>query len=252
MKIRNRIILGILSIVLALPIMTSQASAASNPKIDVDELSHSQFRITITNAPSYSQVDLYYHQSDSDIWNAILNMGSTDRYGKYSTTRTFNSFHPNLNWFWYANVEGRNTPSITTGDEDNDGDVLGETTYDSGTLVVDNGTVYLIYRDEKIGFANEAAFLDSGFKWSSVIYGSTSGIPLSYIVTNGTYSHPWGSWVQNGKTIYFRHEDGLIPVTTMEIFRNNGGKTSLLVPANKYDLRLDKLSKMKNDDSRLK
>lgn len=235
---------------------TNSAQAAYSPQIEVEALSRNQFRITVTGGYSYAQVDLYNHQSDSELWNGIQNIGTTDRNGKFTTTRTFNSFEPQLAWFWYATVGGRNTPSITTGsrssnNSSNNGTVLSSRSYNSGTLVLDNGTVYLIYKDQKIGFASERVFIDLGYKWHSVVYGNTSSLPLIYIVTSSVYSHPWGSWIKSGNTIYFVHEDGIIPVSTYSIFKDNGGKPELVVPANWYDMQERKLSKMKDDDSRL-
>lgn len=253
-----------LSIIIAPSVFLAQSAQASYwPNIEVDALGRSQFRITVTNAPSYSSVDLYYHQSDSELWNGTLNIGRTDRNGRFTTTRTFNSFNPQLDWFWYAQIGGLNTPSISTNSRSNSdynlnhgtsrpGRVNSDTTFKTGSLVLDNGTVYLIYRDQRIGFASERVFLDLGFQWSDVVYGNTSYLPYIYTVTNATYSHPWGSWVKSGNTIYFVHEDGLIPVSSESIFKNNGGENKLVVPMNYYDSQLNKLSKMKNDDSRLK
>lgn len=236
------------------PLHFAQATSyyyGGEPKIEVESLSQNRFQITVSNAASYSTVDLYNHQTDSELWNGILNIGTTDRNGRFTTTRTFNSFHPELGWVWYADVGGRSTPTINTGARGT-GTVLSDTTYNSGTLVLDRGTVYLIYRDQKIGFSSQYVFQNLGFQWSSVIYGDTSSIPLVYIVTNSTYSHPWGSWVKDGDTIYFVHENGLIPVSSYSIFLDNGGLSQLVVPANWYDLQLHKLSKMVKNDSRLK
>ena len=231
------------------------AQAGHQPKIEVEVLSNSRFKITISNGYSYGTVNLYSHQSDSELWNGILNIGTTDRNGNFTTTRTFNSFQPNLAWFWYATVDGVSTASISTGGQastnNHGGKVLSQITYDSGTLVSDRGTVYLIYKDQRIGFSSAEVFLQLGFSWNSVVYGDTSSLPYIYTVTSGVYSHPWGSWVRSGDTIYFVHEDGLIPVTTYEIFKNNGGESHLVVPMNWYDKQLKKLSKMKKNDSRL-
>lgn len=232
--------------------LVNTAEAASKPRLEVEQISHNRFRITVSNAPSYSSVDIYSHQSDSELWNGVLNIGETNRSGNFTTTREFNSFHSNLAWYWYAEIDDYRTPVITTGSNRSAGRVLSETSYDTGTLVSDRGTVYLIYRDQKIGLASGAVFEQLGFRWSAIINGDTSSIPLIYVVTNGVYSHPWGSWVKSGDDIYFVHENGLIPVTTDSIFRDNGGTNKLLVPMNSYDKKLRKLSKMTNDDSRLK
>ncbi|HEX3095729.1 MAG TPA: hypothetical protein VHQ20_01255 [Patescibacteria group bacterium] len=256
MKKVNVLLVGSLIALVTGVLPLNFAQASTGPRIAVESLSRSQFRITVTNAFSYSQVNLYSHQSDSQLWNGILNIGQTDYNGRFTTTRTFNSFHPDLAWFWYATVGGQNTPSITTGGNGNNNDggqVLPASTFANGALVQDNGTVYIIYRGQKSAFANESAFLGNGFSWSNVFYGNTAGIPLVYIISSAGYtSHPWGSWIRSGDTIYFVYETGLIPISSYSIFLNNGGNPNLIVPANWYDMRLDLLSKMKTDDSRLR
>lgn len=250
----NKIIstfIGLVLVLVAVPLQTANtAQASGEPRIEVQQLSNNRFRIDISNGYRYSQVDLYSHQSDSELWNGILNVGTTDGNGRFSTTRTFNSFHPELDWFWYADVGGYSSPTIKTGYSAG-GRVLSNQTYDSGTLVLDNGTVYLIYRDQKIGFANAFVFEQLGFKWSNVVYGNTNSIPQIYTVTNPYSSHPWGSWISLNGTVYFVHENGLIPVTSYDIFLNNGGQQQLIVPMNYYDQQIKYLSNLKKNDSRL-
>lgn len=90
---------------------------AANPKIEVKPVGREKFKITVKSADAYRQVNLFYHQSDSNgqnLWNAIYNIGRTDRRGNFTTTRTLKSFQPRLDWTWYANVNGDNTPTITS------------------------------------------------------------------------------------------------------------------------------------------
>ncbi len=132
------------------------------------------------------------------------------------------------------------------------GGVLGASIYPSGQLIKENGTVYIIYRGQKNGFASATAFTNFGFKFSNVLATGYTGIPDSgYVISNSNTSHPWGSWVQSGSTIYFVHQDGLIPVPAWDIFINNRGQSSFVVPANIYDFQRTILSPMVNNDSRL-
>ncbi len=116
LKIKG-ILTGMAFVLLAATVPVNFAHAA-NPKLEVKVLNRSQFRFTVKSANSNKRVDVYYHQSDSDgqnLWNAILNVGRTDRNGKFSSsTQTINSYNPELNWTWYAVVNGVYTPIVIT------------------------------------------------------------------------------------------------------------------------------------------
>ncbi|MBL8029925.1 MAG: hypothetical protein JNN11_01625 [Candidatus Doudnabacteria bacterium] len=145
---------------------------------------------------------------------------------------------------------GRNaTASFTIS---GNGGVLGSSTYPNGQLISENGTVYIVYRGQKSGFASAHIFTGFGFKFSNVLNVGYNNIPSTgYIINNLNTSHPWGSWVQSGSTIYFVHEQGLVPVPSWEIFLNNRGSSSLVVPANIYDFQKPILAPMSWSDSRL-
>lgn len=133
------------------------------------------------------------------------------------------------------------------------GSVLGGLIYNNGTLINDGGTVWITYKNQKSGFANMSAFLGLGYKTSNVINASTASLTNSgYVITNASVTHPWGSWVKSGNTIYFAHQDGLIPVSHYEIFRNNGGSDNMVVAANSWDLARPILPLMNSNDPRLR
>jgi hypothetical protein len=132
------------------------------------------------------------------------------------------------------------------------GGVLGISTYPNGQLIKENGTVYIVYRGQKSGFASASAFTGLGFKFSNVLTTGYTGLSDSgYVVNSANTSHPWGSWVQSGQAIYFVHQDGLIPVPTWDVFINNRGQSSFVVPANLFDFQRPILSQMVSNDSRL-
>ena len=60
------------------------------------------------------------------------------------------------------------------------------------------------------------------------------------------------SWVQDGNTIFYINESGIIPIATWNIFINNGGKKKLIKPANSGDLSLPLQSLMIEKDMRVK
>ena len=132
------------------------------------------------------------------------------------------------------------------------GGVMGASTYASGTLINENGTVYMVYKNTKEGFASAAVFLGLGFNFGQVISVNYSGLTDSgYIIRNASAQHPWGTWIKSGQTVYFVHETGLIPVGDYGTFLNNGGQDNLVVPANTWDFRLPMLSLMTYNDPRL-
>src|SRR3989344_499518 len=133
------------------------------------------------------------------------------------------------------------------------GAVLGSQTYNNGTLVNDNGTIHIAYKNLKSAFANMPAFRGLGYSLGNVIVGSTSSLFSSgFVVGSSNIAHPWGSWVKSGTTVYFVHETGLVPISSYDIFLNNGGPAAGVVKANSYDLMKPLLSVMSYNDTRLK
>ncbi len=133
------------------------------------------------------------------------------------------------------------------------GVVSGISIYANGTLLKDNGTIYLVYKNTKSGFSNFSAFQGLGYKLSNVTSGSSSGLVNSgFVISSAQMAHPWGSWIIRGSTIYFVHAQGLIPVSSYETFLNNGGIDKILVPANAYDFYKPVLDLLTLDDWRLK
>lgn len=134
----------------------------------------------------------------------------------------------------------------------NVGSVLGTSTFrQNGHLVEQNGTVYQVYRGFRTGFASGQAFEGLGYRFANVERGAWTNLPItSYVVNTSFTSHPWGSWVKSGNTVYFVHETGLIPVPSYDIFVNNGGEDRLVVPLNVYDSQLPMQTNMIYDDSR--
>lgn len=133
------------------------------------------------------------------------------------------------------------------------GGVLGASTYKNGQLIKEGGTIYIVYRNMKSGFATFTAFIGFGFKLSNVIDVGNSGLANSgYIISTSNTSHPWGTWIKSGQTVYFMHETGLIPVPDWDTFINNGGQADFIVKANLRDFQLPILSVMVFDDARLR
>jgi hypothetical protein len=133
------------------------------------------------------------------------------------------------------------------------GGVLGNQLYPNGTLIQENGTVYIVYKNTKSGFVSRQVFEGFGFSFGQVQYVTNTGLSDSgYTIRTANASHPWGSWVKSGQTVYFVHELGLIPVGSYDVFLNNGGRDNLVVKANSYDFQRPMLSTMEYNDARLR
>lgn len=111
--------------------------------------------------------------------------------------------------------------------------------YQSGTLLNDGGTVYLIRGTQKIPFATAAAFTGLGYSFANVISGDSSNYALNgYIIKTASAEHPWGSWLSYQGTVYYLTSQGMVGVPSSDIFTANGGSWSMVLPANKYDIAL--------------
>jgi plastocyanin len=131
--------------------------------------------------------------------------------------------------------------------------VLGASTYASGQLINENGTVYMVYKNSKSGFSSAYVFQWFGFNFGQVTNIGYSGLANSgYLITITNTSHPWGTWIKSGQTVYFIHDSGLIPVGDYQTFLNNGGQDRLVVQANPWDFQLPMLSLMTSNDYRLR
>lgn len=133
------------------------------------------------------------------------------------------------------------------------GSVLGASIYANGILLNESGTIYIVYKNLKTAFSNMPAFQGLGYELQNVIIGSDPNLTNSrFIIGSANQAHPWGSWIKKGNTVYFVHNQGLIPISSYDVFIGNGGADNLLVPANAYDFYLPMLDLMTLGDSRLR
>jgi len=125
-------------------------------------------------------------------------------------------------------------------------------TYPNGKLIFENNTVYIVYQNTEVGFANSDAFTGLGFSFNNVTAVTNSGLSVSpKVVVTADGAHPRGSWIINGPEVLFVTPAGNIPVPSWSIFTGNGGQASFIVPANSYDLARTTLSPMTANDARL-
>lgn len=135
----------------------------------------------------------------------------------------------------------------------NPGSVAGAALFNNGTLIKENNTIYIVYKNTRSGFANFPAFTGLGYKLQNVLFVSNTGLfDSGRVIRSENEAHPWGSWIKSGTTVYFVHDSGLIPISAYDVFLNNSGQDALVVPANIYDFSKQVLSPMVFNDSRLK
>lgn len=189
--------------------------------------------------PSYS--NSYYISSNNNpnvvsasISGTVLNLYA-NAIGSSAVTVT----HSSLGWSGtlYVSVSGT---------------VYGTSLYTNGQLLNQNGTIYIVYKNMISGFTHAEAFVGLGFNFSNATNVGFVNIPTSgYIIGTQYTSHPWGSWVKSGQTVYFVHQDGLIPISSYDIFLNNGGQDRLVVLMNSHDWQRPQLPVMTYRDYRL-
>ncbi len=142
---------------------------------------------------------------------------------------------------------------VTVTGTNGSGQVLGVSTYVNGQLIQEGQQISIIYRNTKTPFTNYSAFTGLGFQAANVLNVGYSNVSQSsHVVSTAFASHPWGSWIKNGTTVYFVSEYGLIPIADYQTFIANGGQNVWVVQANAYDLQLPMQSVMVYNDSRLR
>jgi hypothetical protein len=184
--------------------------------------------------------------SNSSVASATLNNSVLNVYGGTAGSTTINicqTSYPTSCAALYVTVLGSGSIG---------GGVLGSNAYANGTLISENGTVYITYKNLKTPFANANAFIGLGFNFNNVIsVGFNSLINSGYMVNSAYVQHPWGSWIKSGNTVYFVHQNGLIPVPDWNTFIGNGGPVNGVVNSNAWDFGLPMLPVMVYNDSRL-
>lgn len=192
-------------------------------------------------SPTNSYGNNFYVSSNSSphVVSATVSGQQLTLYGlaSGSSSITLSQYSTQASGTLYVTVAGYGTSSM----------------YANGQLINQYGTIYIVYKNTISAFSNASAFLGLGFNFANALAVGYTNIPTSgYIITTQYAAHPWGSWVKSGSTVYFVHQDGLIPISSYDIFLNNGGRSELLVPMNGYDWQRPQLSLMAYGDYRMK
>ncbi len=112
--------------------------------------------------------------------------------------------------------------------------------YPCGTLAKQGSGIFILTGKDKvkIPFTTMAAFTGLGYNVKNVknLDVSNYRLPAGYFLSSATQEHPWCSWLKwKDGTIYYHHPTGMIPVPSWNIFLNNGGAETLILPMNKAD-----------------
>lgn len=134
-----------------------------------------------------------------------------------------------------------------------------DSSYPTGTLVNENGTIYFLMKNDKvkIPFTSAEAFLGLGYKWSNVKNYDISGYrkATSYFISSPKQAHPWGSClVWKDGTVFYSYSGGLAGIPSMQVAESIGCSQDKIVPLNDADdavwLKNPKLPVMQMNDGR--
>ncbi len=112
-----------------------------------------------------------------------------------------------------------------------------------GSLINDNGTVYIISDGYRYGFANVQAFLGLGYSFSHALAGDTSFLSTGAPINSAQISHPSGTVVNDNGTICvinspFRSGNGQVTrgcFSTLSDMNSWGIRNYEILPANNED-----------------
>ncbi|PIR97614.1 MAG: hypothetical protein COT91_00480 [Candidatus Doudnabacteria bacterium CG10_big_fil_rev_8_21_14_0_10_41_10] len=107
-----------------------------------------------------------------------------------------------------------------------------------GSLVNDNGTIFMVSEGQKRGFTTPSVFFGLGYSFDMALTGDLSGVPQGENIDSATAAHPAGSLVNDNGTIYKVTITGKSGIATMAVFNSWGFDFAKVVPANAADMAL--------------
>lgn len=103
-----------------------------------------------------------------------------------------------------------------------------------GSLINDNGTVYVISNGSRNGVSSAAVFTGLGYKWSNLISGDTSFMPNGKTISS-IDAHLPGTLVNQNGTIYYISGFGKMGFPSISVFNSWGFNLKNVVLANNGD-----------------
>jgi hypothetical protein len=90
----------------------------------------------------------------------------------------------------------------------------------NGSLINDNGTIYLISDGQRIGFASAEAFSEFSYSFTNAQPGDTSFLVTQPPVTSSAIAHPDGTVINENGTLYVMQNGYREGVPSMKIFNS--------------------------------
>lgn len=108
----------------------------------------------------------------------------------------------------------------------------------NGSLVNEDGTVYIVSSDQRAAFASAKVFQGLGYLFSNVIPASISHLVTLAPLTGIDSAHPNGTLVSDNGIIYVMQNGYRVGVPNMAVLESWGYSASEIVPANEQDLKI--------------
>lgn len=105
----------------------------------------------------------------------------------------------------------------------------------TGSLINDNGTIYIVTGGVRAGFSSAHVFLSLGYSFSNAMPGDTSFMMTLAPINSDQISHPNGTVVNEDGTLYLMDFGNKVGFPSMEVFNSWGFKLNEVVKANSYD-----------------
>ncbi len=205
-----------------------------------------QIPVTLTIAPAGTPLpaghphpeDTHVSTSDGTVWRIVFGMRVP-----YTSAGAFLSYGYNT---WDKVVPANSADLALPASTDS---YPSETSYippRDGSLINDNGTIYIVSDWHRRGFTSAQVFLGLGYSFSNAIPGDTSFLTTYTPISSSRREHAPGTVVNDNGTLCFlqspfRAEDkisGRQCFTSMADFYGWGFKLNEVIPANSYDTKL--------------
>lgn len=121
---------------------------------------------------------------------------------------------------------------------------VGKFIFADGSLMADQGTVYILYRGQKYGFVSREVFEGLGYKFSNVYPGDLSEYALGGVISNVNAAHSYGTLVNIDGAIYITSPYSKTGIPSMNVAKSNKLFLEWAVPANAADRQLPDNTKL--------
>lgn len=242
----RRTVNGVTSV--TMPDQQTNASSTTLLFVVPSSLAAGQYEVTVINSSGESQskplIIMEPAVSSHAVGTNILGTDGTvyridegNRRSPYTSEGAFLSYKFN-SWsnVVSANVQDMNLPRSTYSPCGLTNPITYYIPPRSGSLINDQGTVYLITNGARAGFASQQAFSELGYSFSNVYPGDTSFMCLTEEPINtSARKHPYGTLIKDNGTLYVMKDGYRVAFPSMEVLESWGYWASEAVPANDFD-----------------